>query len=354
MGQPETADAGELGAKQGKSLGDRPTMALLSMIHGYWNSQVVRAAADLRLADHLAAGPLTAGEVAGLESSDPPATYRLMRACAGLGLLTQDGDGRFSVTPAGALLQSGVPGSLRDHALVFGAPGHWLPWGQLPEAVRKGGTRAADVLGAGLFEYLAGQPEEAAQFAASMEALTGSLAADAASVIDATGVSLAVDVGGGTGQLVRELMRANDGLRGLVLDLPQAAAAARQAAAEDGLGERFSTVAGDFFAAVPGADLYLLKAVMHDWDDDSCLRILRNCRAAARPGARMVVIENVIRDLARDRFATLLDMNMLAVTTGQERDLAGYDALFAASGWQRTAVRPLPGARSLLELRLAG
>jgi hypothetical protein len=325
-------------------------MALLGMIHGYWNSQVVRAAADLRLADHLAAGPLTAEEVAGLESSDPHATYRLMRACAGLGLLAHDGDGRFSVTPAGALLQTGVPGSLRDHALAFGAPGHWLPWGQLPEAVRKGETQAAAVLGGGLFDYLAGQPEEAAQFAASMQALTGAIAADAARVIDASGVSLAVDVGGGTGQLVRELMRINDGLHGLVLDFPGAAKAASEAAEAEGLGTRFSAEAGDFFAAVPAADLYLLKAILHDWDDDSCVRILRNCREAARPGARMIVIENVIRDLARDRFATLLDMNMLAVTTGQERDLAAYDALFAASGWQRAAVHALPGGRSLLEL----
>jgi hypothetical protein len=343
--------AGETAARKDKSLGDRPTMALLGMIHGYWISQVVRAAADLRLADHLADGPRSAQDVAGLESSDPHATYRLMRTCAALGLLSRDEDERFALTPTGALLQSGVPGSLRDHALAFGAPGHWLPWGQLPEAVRKGGTQAPAVLGNDLFEYLAEHPEEEAQFAASMEALTGSLATDAARVIDVSGVSLAVDVGGGTGVLVRELMRANGGLHGLVLDLPQAAAAARQAADADGLGTRFSAVAGDFFAAVPDADLYLLKAVLHDWDDDSCVRILRNCRAAARPGARLIVIENVIRDLARDRFATLLDMNMLAVTSGQERDLAGYDELFDASGWQRTAVHTLPGARSLLELR---
>jgi hypothetical protein len=350
MGQPDVEDAKETGVRKDKSLGGRDTMALLGMIHGYWNSQVVRAAADLRLADHLAAGARTAEDVAGLESSDPLATYRLMRACAGLGLLAYEGDGRFSVTPAGALLQSGVPGSLREHALAFGAPGHWLPWGQLPEAVRKGGTQAAAVLGADLFDYLAGQPEEAAQFAASMEALTGAIATDAARVIDVSGVSLAVDVGGGTGELVRALMRANGGLHGLVLDFPDAADSARQAAEAEGLGIRFSAVAGDFFAAVPDADLYLLKAILHDWDDDSCVRILRNCRETARPGARLIVIENVISDLARDRFATLLDMNMLAVTTGQERDLAAYDELFAASGWQRNAVHALPGARSLLEL----
>jgi hypothetical protein len=354
MGQPDIADAKEAGGRKDKSLGGRDTMALLGMIHGYWNTQVVRAAADLRLADHLAAGPLTAEEVAGLESSDPAATYRLMRACVGLGLLAHDDDGRFSVTATGALLQSGVPGSLREHALAFGAPGHWLPWGQLPEAVRKGGTQAGAVLGAGLFDYLAGQPEEEAQFAASMQALTGAIATDAARVIDVTGVSLAVDVGGGTGELVRALLRANEGLRGAVLDLPDNASAAQQAAEAEGLGSRFTGVGGDFFATVPEADLYLLKAVLHDWDDDSCLRILRNCRAAARPGARVIVIENVIRDLSRDRFATLLDMNMLAATDGQERELAEYDALFAASGWRRTAMSTLPGARQLLELRAAG
>ena len=354
MGQPDSEDATAASAAKDKSLGDRHTMTLLGMIHGYWISQVVRAAADLRLADHLAAGALTADEVAALESSDPHATYRLMRACAGLGLLAYDGAGRYSVTQTGTLLTSGAPGSLRDHALAFGAPGHWLPWGQLPEAVRKGGTQAAAVLGADLFDYLAGQPDEAAQFAASMQALTGSLAADAARVIDVRDASLAVDVGGGTGELVRELLRANEGLHGVVLDLPQAAAAAQQAADAEGLGARFSGTAGDFFAAVPAADLYLLKAVLHDWDDESCVRILRNCREAARPGARLIVIENVIRDPALDRFAALLDMNMLAVTAGQEREMAAYDELFAASGWRRATVCALPGARSLLELETAG
>jgi hypothetical protein len=355
MGQPDTQDARETAAvKETPRTGDRNRLALLGMINGSWISQVVRAAADLRLADHLAAGAQTAADVADREASDPETTYRLMRACAALGLLAYDGDGHFAVTPAGTLLQSGTPGSLRDAALVFGAPGHWLPWGRLPEAVRKGGTQAADVLGAGLFDYLAGQPEEAAQFSAALAEITGTLAADVAKVLDTSGVSLAVDVGGATGELVRELMRANDELRGAVLDLPHAAEAAQRAAEADGVGDRFSGLPGNFFAAVPEADLYLLKAVLHDWNNDECVRILRNCRDAAQPGARTVVIENVIRDPARDRFATLLDMNMLAVTTGQERELAQYDAIFAAAGWQRTAVHALPGGRSLMELHLAG
>jgi hypothetical protein len=353
MGQPDTPDARRTAAGERASAGDRDRLALLGMIHGYWVSQVVRAAADLRLADHLAAGARTARDVADLESSDPATTYRLMRACAGIGLLVHDSDGCFSVTPTGALLRTGTPDTLRDTALVFGAPSHWLPWGLLPEAVRKGGSQAAAALGADLFDYLAAQPEEGDQFSSSMAEITGTIAADAARVIDLSGVSLAVDIGGASGELVRELMRVNAGLRGGVFDLPHAAAAAQQAAEAEGLSDRFSALTGDFFTAVPGADLYLLKAVLHDWDDDSCVRILGNCREAAWPGARLLVIENVIRE-PKDRFASLLDMNMLAVSTGQERELAAYDALFAASGWRRTAVHALTGARSLLELRTAG
>jgi hypothetical protein len=354
MGQSDSQGAQQAGTTADTGPTGRDRLKLLGLIHGYWISQVVRTAADLRLADHLTDGPLTAADIAARESSDPATTYRLMRACAGIGLLTLDEDGRFAVTPSGTLLRSGTPGSLRETALVFGAPGHWLPWGQLPEAVRQGGTQAEAVLGAGLFDYLASHPEEAAQFSASMAEITTTNAADAAGLIDTSGVTLAVDVGGATGEVVRELMRANDKLRGMVLDLPQAAATAQQAADEDGLGERFTGVPGDFFAEVPGADLYLLKAILHDWDDDSCLRILRNCRAAAWPGARLMIIENVILDPARDRFAALLDMNMLAATAGQERELGAYDALFAASGWKRTAVHPLSGGRSLVEAETIG
>ena len=328
-------------------------VALLEMINGYWVSQIVRAAADLRLADHLADGVRTAAEVAERESSDPATTYRLMRACAAIGLLSLDQGGRFSVTSLGGLLRSGVPGSMRDSALAFTAPGHWLPWGRLPDAVRQGGTQARAVLGADAFEYLAGQPAEERWFAAAMASVTSAMAAQAARVIDTGGVSLAVDIGGGTGELVRALMHANLALRGHVTDLPQVVDAALRAAEAEGLGDRFTAAAGDFFTEVPGADLYLLRSVLHDWDDESCVRILRNCRAAAQPGARLLVLENVIGEPGRDRFAALLDMNMLAVTGGQERHLTGYDSLAAASGWTRTEVLALPGSRSILEYRPA-
>jgi hypothetical protein len=165
-------------------------VALLEMINGYWVSQIVRAAADLRLADHLTDGARTAAEVTGRESSDPAATYRLMRACAAIGLLGLDRDGRFSVTPLGSLLRSEIPGSMRDSALAFTAPGHWLPWGRLPDAVRQGSTQARAVLSADAFEYLAGQPAEERWFAAAMASVTGAMASQAARVIGTAGRDL--------------------------------------------------------------------------------------------------------------------------------------------------------------------
>lgn len=156
----------------------------------------------------------------------------------------------------------------------------------------------------------------------------------------------AVDVGGADGQLVLELMAAHPGLRGQVLDLPHAAERAREEAGKRGLADRFTAVAGDFFTAVPGADLYLLKTVLHDWDDDQCVSILRNCRAAVNDGGRALVVETVVGKIGESDFAALSDMAMLAVTNGIERDLDEFDALFAASGWRRG--RTLPCRRRLL------
>ena len=159
-----------------------------------------------------------------------------------------------------------------------------------------------------------------------------------------------VDVGGADGQFVLELMAANPGLRGQVLDLPHAIDGARAEAAKRGLSMRFSAVAGDFFAAVPAADLYLLKTVLHDWQDDQATSILRNCRSAAHDGGRALVVETVIGEIGKPDFATLSDMGMLCVTGGIERDLEEFDALFAASGWRRDKTYPVGGGYSGLEL----
>lgn len=329
-------------------------MRMLEMISGYWVTQILRATAELSLADHVAAGARTPEEIAKREGSDPQTTYRLLRAAASLGLFGDAGDGRFSVTPMGSLLRKDAPGSLREMAIVQGAPFHWQAWGALPEAVRKGGTQMHTVLGLAegetSFDYFGRHPEEGALFAASMANATDMVIDDVSAAVDLSGVSMVVDVGGSTGALVHKLMQTRPELTGTVLDLPHVMDGAVQAAGEAGVLDRFTAVPGDFFKEVPAADLYLLKMVLHDWDDARCLTILRNCRASAEPGARAVVVESVVGKVGEPDFGSLLDMNMLAGTHGQERDLDEFDALYAASGWQRISTKPTRSPQVIQEL----
>ena len=324
----------------------------MDTILGVVRIQVLHAVAALRIADHIADGARTAAEVAEREGSHPRATYRLMRAAASLGVLSYQGDRRFGLTGRGHLLRSGVPGSLRSFVLVQAGHAQWQSLGLFPEAIRQGASQTKKALGADIFDYLS-QPEnagEAALFAESMADLSSLTVQGAVGAVDTAGVSTVVDVGGADGQFILELMAANPGLRGQVLDLPHAVEGARREAEKRGLSDRFSAVAGDFFAAVPAADLYLLKTVLHDWQDDQVTSILRNCRSATHDGGRALVVETVIGEIGKPDFATLSDMGMLCVTGGIERDLEEFDALFAASGWRRGKTYPVGGGYSGLEL----
>ncbi len=333
----------------------RDAEAVLGMVCGAWIPQIARAAALLHIPDHLADGVETAEEVARIESSDPRSTYRLMRAASSIGLLSYKGAQRFGLTGRGHLLRSDVPGSLRALALIQTANAHWQCWAHFPEAVRQGRSQAEQALGADLFTYLAQQEnaDEAAIFSRAMGDLSGLVIQGALATIDTTDVSTVVDVGGADGDFVLGLMQAHPELRGQVVDLPHAVAGAQREARKRGLDARFTAAPGDFFEAVPEADLYLLKLILHDWDDTQCVQILRNCRSAVRAGGRALIVEMVIGELGRPDPATRGDMIMLAVTEGMERDLEEYDALFAASGWRRTGTHPVGGGYSLLTVETA-
>jgi SAM-dependent methyltransferase len=332
--------------------GPADAAALMDVILGLVRVQVLHGIAALQVADHLAGGARTAEEVAERAGSQPRAMYRLMRAAASLGVLSYAGDRGFGLTGRGQLLRTGVPGSLRSFVLVQAGPAQWPVMGLLPDAVRQGTSQAKAALGADIFDYLA-QPEhadEAGQFGEAMAGLSSLQIAGAVAGADLTGVSTVVDVGGADGQFVLELLAANPGLRGQVVDLPHAVEAARHEAGRRGLSARFSAVVGDFFESVPVADLYLLKTVLHDWDDVRAAAILSNCRAAAPGGGRALVVEAVVGEIGEPGFAVLSDMGMMCVTGGIERDLAEYDALFAASGWRRGKTYPVGAGYYGLEL----
>jgi hypothetical protein len=325
---------------------------LMDMLIGLARAQVLNGVAALHIPDHLAGGASTPEEVAEREGSQVRATYRLMRAAAALGVLSYEGDRRFGLTGKGQLLRDGVPGSIRALVLTQAGGAHWQCWGLLPDAVRQGTSQAKQVLGSDMFGYFARpeNSEEAALFAASMADLSALTVQGAVAGLDTAGLSSVVDVGGADGQFILELMAAHPELRGQVIDLPHAIEGARREADKRGLSGRVSVAAGDFFEAVPAADLYLLKMILHDWDDDQAFAILRNCRSAAPVGGRVLVVETVVGEIGGPDFTFLADMSMLCLTGGLERDLDEFDALFAASGWRRGRTYPVGGGYYGLEL----
>jgi hypothetical protein len=322
--------------------------AMMQMITGMWVSQIVRTAADLSLAEHLAAGPQTADHIAAQEKSDPGATYRFMRACVSVGLLTYEDDA-FAGTSLLGFLHQDSPMSLKSFALAMTAPGHWLPFGRTPEAVRQGRSQVLETLGKSLFDHFTEHPEEGALFGAAMSVFSTPAILEATKILDVSGVRTVVDVGGANGAFVLELLAANPHLEGVVVELPHSIAGANAEAARRGLESRLTAVAGDFFEKVPEGDLLLVKNVLHDWDDDSCVRILQRSREAVRPGGRIAVVD-IVMDEHEAGLAPLIDMTMLAVAAGKERTLAEFDALFAKAGLRRVSFVRLPAPSAVIEV----
>ena len=313
---------------------------MTTMVTGFWVAQIVRAAAVFNLADHLAAGIDTPDAIAAAESTNQDATRRLIRTCASLGLVTSTDGVHFTGTPLLSTLRKDDPNSMRGMALAQAAPGHWLSWGRFPDAVRSGERqiRAAHGESDTIFDYFANHLDEAGHFTEAMSNLSAAAAIEIANRIETQNVNFALDIGGANGEVVRAMMRANPDLRAGVFDLPYVVPDAEAAARKDGLHERFTTVGGDFFESVPPSDLYVLKYILHDWDDDNCIRILKNCRASLQAGGRVVAIDYLVGALGTPGLPTLMDMNMLVMTGGRERDIGEFDELFEAAGLRRTSV----------------
>lgn len=313
---------------------------MMQMINGYWVTQIVNAAATYALADHLAEGPATAAQIAEMADADPSATLRLLRACASLGLVTYDGECRFTATSLLNTLRTDNPQSLRDLAMLMAGPANWLPWGRFVDCVKTGQPQAVAALGKMVFEYIAERPAVSQTFTRAMQRAITFVTQEVARILDTRSVTIVADIGGAGGSLLHAVLQANPALRGIAFDLPNIAEIAKGAAAEIGLRQRVTAVGGDFFEAVPAADLYLLRYILHDWDDAACIRILHNCRRAMLPGGRVAVIEQLLGEIGEPGPAPLMDVNMMVMLGGRERNKTEYGQLFAAAGLRLTTTIP--------------
>jgi O-methyltransferase domain len=313
------------------------------------SSQVVRTLALLSVAEHLHGTALTADQIAARESSDPALTYRLLRAGAALGFLEYQADAdQFVGTPLLDVLREDSPFSLKFYAQAAPGPAFWLPNLLMPETVRDGKTHVVDALGSSVFEYLAAHEDQARMFSAAMTNFSKPVIREAVMEIDVGAAQFAVDVGGADGAFIAELLQRNPELKGAVLDLPKVIPGVVEAADVQGIQRRMTGIAGDFFQKVPAADIYILKSVLHDWDDEACVKILSNIRAAANPGGRVFIVEMAITT-ATSLSATLMDMAMLTAFTGQERELPHFEMLIKSAGLTMGDAVPLHPPFYLIE-----
>jgi len=321
----------------------------MGLVAGYWSSQVVRVVSRLGLADLLAGEPRPAEELAGAVAADPDALSRLLRAAAATGLVREAGRDRYALTPAGECLLSDGR-MLGDVAIGLTDPAFWRCWEHLEDAVRAGEPASGRALGTDIWTYYRREPAEGARFAAAMNAIGATLAASLAARYDLPPHARVVDVGGGGGLLLAELLARSETATGVLVDRPEVLLAARELVAARGIGERVELREGDFLAELPpGGDVYVLKSVLHNWDDESAARILANCHRAARAGSLLLVIGYVLP--REPGFAHLLDLMMLVQFGGRERTEEEHRALLSASGYTVLRVLPAVGAWGIIEAR---
>jgi O-methyltransferase domain/Dimerisation domain len=323
---------------------------LIQMGIGYWVSRMVYAAARLGLADHLTSGPKSAAELAGPTRTHAPSLHRLMRALAGLGVLTENVDRRFALTPLGEALKAGAPGSARATILALAGDWWWRGWEQFDYSLETGNTGMQKALGMSVFEYLAKHPQDASYFNEAMIGFHGDEPPAVASAVDFSNFAVVVDVGGGTGNLLAAILSRHPGVRGILAELPHVVGDARAFIEAQGLGNRVTIESVDFFKSVPaGGDAYLLSHVIHDWTEAQCLAILGNCRKAMNSNARLLILETVLPAGDTPHPGKLLDIAMLVMPGGQERTEDEYGTLLSQAGFRLTRVVPTQSAVSIVE-----
>ncbi|OON82936.1 methyltransferase [Streptomyces tsukubensis] len=333
---------------------EEPAKKVLRVITGAWRTQAVATAAELALFDHVRVpeeGPATGvEELAERTGTDRDSLARLLRYLAELELVATDAGG-YRLTGAGALLRTGAEHSMRPLALLYGGP-FYESFGELSHSVRTGGDAFARRFGAHHFAYFAGHPVWNGLFDRAMAA-TAPMFAPVAEALDRAGTDLVVDVAGGNGELLALVLGKVPGLRGVLLERAHAVEAARSRLEAEGCADRCAFVVGDFTREVPGGgDAYLLSRVLHDWDDERCLAILRRCADAMPDHAELFVLERLLPEEGETSLAVSWDVHMLCNVGGRERTLDQYRSLLARTGFTLSEVRALPLDGSLLRARL--
>lgn len=327
--------------------------AMMELILNAWVAQAVAAAAELGIADALAAGPLTPDELAEAVGANADAVGRLLRALIGRGVFRQRRDGRFELNPLAEALRTDADVSLAGMARFVGAPQQREHWSGLADAIRSGRSVVSELRGKPFFEYLASEPQLSEIFNQAMTSTSDLSIAPLVAAYDFGGYSTVVDVGGGHGRLLAAILNSAPHARGILFDQPQVVAGAPAELREHRVEDRVRIAEGSFFDDdLPGGgDVYVLKNIIHDWPDDEAVRILANVRKAAAPGSHVLLLEQVIPDHDRDIPAKWIDLEMLVMVDGRERTESEYGRLLQRAGFQMTRVVETASPFGIVEAR---
>jgi hypothetical protein len=317
-----------------------PAALLLRMVTGYWVSQALYVVAKLGIADLLRDGAQESAALARATGMHTHALYRMLRTLASVGVFVEDEAGRFRLTPIGACLQTGSPGSLRAWTMAAGEE-LYRAWGDILYSVQTGKTAFEHVFGMRTYDYRAHHPAAAAVFNTAMTEWTTLATQAIVAAYDFSSFARVVDVGGGHGQFLTALLHAYPRLQGVLYELPYVAAGAQQQVAAAGLADRCEVIGGDVFTGVPhGGDGYILKNVLEGFDDAQTVTVLTHCHQAMPAHGKLLVMGWVILPGNAPAFSKLLDLHTLVAVGGLVRTEAEYRQLFAAAGFRLTQISP--------------
>jgi hypothetical protein len=323
---------------------------MLQIITNFWTTRAVFVIAKLGIADLLKPGPKSAQELAESTGMHAPSLFRLLRALASTGMLASQKDGRFALTPLSELLVTDAPGSMRWFVVSELGQEHYPAWGNLMHSVKTGEIAFDNHFGVDIWKYFQQNPEDAAVFNDSMSGMTAVVNEQITSLYDFSRFNKIVDIGGGHGGLITSILRANPKAFGVLFDAEQVISGARHKIEVAGLADRCAAISGDFFKSVPaGGDLYIMKWIIHDWDDERAIRILRNIRSQIPQDGRVIIVDSVVPEGDEPDFSKFFDLNMLVMTGGKERTAREFDQLLAAAGFRFLRVIPTETPTSMVE-----
>jgi SAM-dependent methyltransferase len=330
-------------------IGPPPQAVIMHLSMGAMITQAIFVATKLGVADILAGDEKHIDEIASVAGAHSPSLYRILRSLASLGVFAETTPRKFMNTPVSEVLRSGIPGSMRDSMIFMGEPWHYNVWANMLHSAKTGGTAWKETHGEEVFEWFAHEPEASAIFNGCMSELSAGAAPAIVAAYDFSGFDTIVDIAGGHGFLLSQILKANPNLKGILFDLEHVIAGSEEMLRLHGVADRVRTTSGDFFVEVPSADAYIMKHIIHDWDDERAIKIMQTIHRAMKDGGKLLLSEMVIPEGNGPHPGKMLDLEMLTSAGGIERTEAEYANLFERSGFRLDRIVPTTSPHSVIE-----